>query len=36
MKQAIEVPKAIVIQAAVRYDGELVLETVCRDYDHYV
>lgn len=34
-KVAIEVPRAIVIQAATWYDGELVLETVCRDYDHY-
>lgn len=35
MSQAIAVPKAIVIQVATWYDGELVLETVCRDYDHY-
>ena len=34
-KRAIAVPKAIVIQVATWYDGELVLETVCRDYDHY-
>jgi hypothetical protein len=36
MKTAIEVPKAIVIQSSVWYEGELVLETTCRDYDHYV
>jgi hypothetical protein len=35
MKTATEVPRAIVIQVAQWYDGELVLETVCRDYDHY-
>lgn len=34
-KTATEVPRAIVIQSAVMYEGELVLETVCRDYDHY-
>lgn len=34
-KTAIEVPRAIVIQVATWYDGELVLETMCRDYDHY-
>lgn len=36
MSQAIEVPRAIVIQVATWYEEELVLETVCRDYDHYV
>ena len=46
MKQAIEVPKAIVIQVATWYPAgidpeggahghELILETACRDYDHY-
>lgn len=35
MKTASPVPGAIVIQSAVMYDGELVLETLCRDYDHY-
>ncbi len=34
-KVATTVPGAIVIQSAVMYEGELVLETVCRDYDHY-
>lgn len=34
--RAIEVPRAIVIQVATWYEEELVLETVCRDYDHYV
>lgn len=33
--KAIEVPRAIVIQAALHLDGQLVLETTCRDYDHY-
>ncbi len=35
MNTAIEVPKSIVIQVATWYHGELILETVCRDYDHY-
>lgn len=35
MKAAVEVPKAIVIQTHAWYDDELILETVCRDYDHY-
>lgn len=34
-KIALPVPGAIVIQTAVMYDGELILETSCRDYDHY-
>ncbi len=34
-KVAVELTGAIVIQVATWYDGELVLETVCRDYDHY-
>lgn len=35
MKIAVEVPQAIVIQNACKIEGELVLETVCRNYDHY-
>ena len=35
MKTATEVKRAIVIQVAQWYDGELVLETLCRDFDHY-
>jgi hypothetical protein len=35
-KLAKPVNGAIVIQVAQFYDGELVLETVCRGYDHYV
>jgi hypothetical protein len=33
---AIEVPRAIVIQIATWYKDEFILETTCRDYDHYV
>lgn len=29
------VPGAIVITSYARIEGELVLETTCRDYDHY-
>lgn len=29
------VPGAIVITSSARIEGELVLETTCRDYDHY-
>lgn len=35
MMVAHEVPKVIIIQVAQRIDGELILETTCRDYDHY-
>ncbi len=35
MKVAIELPRAIVIQTAQWYGEELILETVCRDFDHY-
>lgn len=30
-----EVPRAIVILVAQRVEGNLILETNCRDYDHY-
>lgn len=32
---AIEFPRAIVLQAVYNIEGETVLETTCRDYDHY-
>ena len=32
---AIEVPGAIVIQIAEWHSNELILETYCRDYEHY-
>lgn len=30
-----EVARAIVLLSVQRIEGELVLETTCRDYDHY-
>lgn len=30
-----EIPRAIVLLSAIRLEGNLVLETTCRDYDHY-
>ena len=30
-----EIPTAITLTAVHRLDGELVLETNCRDYEHY-
>jgi hypothetical protein len=33
--KAFAVPDAIVIQVAYKCAGELILETICRDYDHY-
>jgi len=30
-----EVPRAIVLLSVQRVEGNLVLETNCRDYDHY-
>jgi len=35
MNEAKIINGAIVIQTFAWYDGELVLETVCRDYEHY-
>ena len=29
-----EIPRTIVISYAQRIEGEMVLETSCRDYDH--
>lgn len=34
-KYAIELPRAIFIQVATWMEGQLVLETTCRDFDHY-
>jgi len=31
-----EIPRTIVISYAQRIEGEMVLETSCRDYDHFV